>query len=241
MTFAILNYEYRKYMKSNKYIAPIIALFSYLAVSFSVGPLSVLSSYSLSAMCLFLIMVWVGFSFNEVKENIIEQVIYLKGKNKYAIWLSKTILMMIISFIFALVSTMYPILVNALNHFHLFKRTVRVEDVLIALLLHFIFAWIGSVIGMFFNEHIVKNRKLAVAYAAFIPLVTVIRGALEQDFPTCVLITWILPPIYHVSEVLSKMEFVNLGDLMIPLAQVFIYIFIEIVVYINLMKFKLYN
>jgi len=240
MLINLLKFNLRMYLKSNKFIVPIIAFFSYLAMAYSIAPVSVLPSYILSSMVVFLIMVWISFSYNDVEAMIIEQVIYLKVKNKYEIWVSKILLMFLFGLIFSFVATIYPLVINAISNYALFDRAIQIRDVIVALIVHFVYACVGSMIGLIFNVHIFKNRKQAVTFIILIALVTLLKGLLEHDLPLTRIITWILPPLFNLSQKFTGMEFVNFNSIIYPLCATIIYIMIEIAFYIKLMKYKLF-
>lgn len=241
MILALLNFEFHKYIKSNKFIGPLIALLGFLAASYSIAPLSILSSFSLSSLWLYLIMMWIGYTYNDVKITATEQVVYLRVKKKSNIWLSKILFMFLICFVATLICLSYPLITNVINNNHLFDRPVEPNDILISILFHFLFGCVGSLIGLFLNERIISNRKLAVCYIALIGITTIVKDSIEDKQPIMQFITWILPPLNHAAGVLGQMEHLSYGVLMKPILLIILYIMVQAILYIQLMKYRLFE
>ena len=67
-------------------------------------------------------------------------------------------------------------------------------------------------------------------------LLSVVKGPLIKEFPITKVIVWILPPIYDVISAVMKDGRISLSILAIPVIYSVGYIFIQIFIYIKLMK-----
>jgi hypothetical protein len=209
-------------------------------MAYSVIPVDVLPSFTLSATVTFLIMIWLGFSFNEAEALETEQIIFLKVKNKNYIGISKILLMLFLGILFSITGTLYPLIVNVINHFHVFTREVQALDIIFSLFVHILYGCLGSMIGLIFHGRIIKNRKEALLLVVFIAVISIVKGSIEQDIPITCIISWIIPPIYGLSIAATKTEYVAVRNLIYPLGLAMVYLVAEIFIYLKLFKHKLF-
>jgi hypothetical protein len=229
----------KKYLHTSKVVGPLLVLLAYLSMAFSMAPLGVLDSFSICSLVLFLIMIWVGIAYNDIDYDMAEQTIYIKLQKKYYIYLSKTILMVIISICFSFISMIFALIMNAKDHFKLFIRIVRIEDVSFSLFILILGAISGGIIGLILNKNIIKKRKMAVIIGGITGLIAITKNGINEKIPFMKIITWIFPPICDLCETFSKLEIITVQitvqKLLIPMIWLIIYIIIEVLVYIFLM------
>lgn len=241
MLLSLLRFQLRNFLKSNKFIVPLVVFLAYQAMAYSIIPVDVLPSFTLSATVSFLVMVWLGFSFNEAEAAITEQILFIKVKRKSFISISKVLVMLIFGSFLAVLGTMYPLVLNIIHNGKAFTRMVVFTDVVYSLMLHMIYSLVGSLIGLIFHGRIIKKRKEALLIVIFIALITLIKGSLEQDIPIIRMVSWLFPPIYSVSTAGTTSDYLNIRELIIPLSFIIVYLGAEVIIYIKLTKYKLFT
>ena len=55
-----IRYQYKQYMLSAKYVMPLIVLLGTLSMMYSIAPVEIVGSCSMTGILLFVIMVWIG-------------------------------------------------------------------------------------------------------------------------------------------------------------------------------------
>jgi hypothetical protein len=186
-------------------------------------PYSIVSSFSESAMVLFYIMVYVGFSYSEFENPVAEQLVLLKIGNDNKYYISRLFVLVIVGAVLSVLGITFPVLSNLYNQGQLFTRSLIISDVLFALFLHFLMGFLGALTGSLFHPRIIKNRKLAILIAFFTAVCAVLKGTIIKDSLFGRLITCIFPPVYDVLMIFSGCDFFGFRAMVLPFLWSLIY------------------
>lgn len=233
---ALLKYNYKLYRKYNKFTIPLLIFCIFQQIYYSEGPIDFISSMIICANVVFCIMAWMGFSYCESQDWLTEQIVFLKVKNDKLFWISKVLFMWIIGIIVSLLGVIWPLVINLLSNGTSFEKNVTLNDVLLGFLIQILVALMGILLGMIFQTKIIGSRNIAVMIIILCALLSVVKGPLIKEFPITKVIAWILPPIYDVISAVMKDGRISLSILAIPVIYSVGYIFIQIFIYIKLMK-----
>lgn len=203
----LLRYLYHTYQKSNKYILPLVILCLILGMSYTVAPLGVLESYTLSMVYVFFLMVWIGWGYNESDSMISEQVLILRIQNERQYYWMRLLFLLGISIMMAVIATFMPVLQNLINHFKLFNRTLLVHDVVVALALHIFAGYAGGITGAFLHPRVMKNRKMAALLLLIYAAMGVLKKAVMEEVPFTGYFTWLFPPVAEFLDKFVNMDF----------------------------------
>ena len=77
----MIRYQYKQYMMSAKYVMPLIVLLGTLSMMYSIAPVAIVDSFSMTGIFLFVIMVWIGRTMQGVEPEVSEQVMILRLKS----------------------------------------------------------------------------------------------------------------------------------------------------------------
>ena len=219
----LLTYHFKIYLKSYKLLSPFLIFLIYLFAAYGIMPFSIVSSFSESAGVLFFILAYVGFSYAELENPVIEQLVLLKVRNDNLYYLSRLMVLLIISFVMSILGMLYPMVSNVINNDHLFTRSLLFEDVIIGFALHYLMAFLGAMTGSFFHPRIIKNRKMAVLLIFFVAVMAISKGALANYFPQTRFFAWVFPPVFEILAALTDMEFFILPAMVLPIIFGFAY------------------
>lgn len=233
----LLKYHTRIYLKSNKLVMPLLLWLVFLRIGYSQKPLEYLPNIVMSAGVLLFITTWLGFSYMDLEDPITEQIMILKLSSIHWYNISKIIFLIGISLMMSLISVAVPVIQNILLRGSLFKREIIYSDVLGAVLLHFLIAVLGAMVGALAHPRIIKNRKLAVLAAGSVALIGYTIGIIKSNFPVAKLVIWVFPPVYDILEKFNGLEYFSLSNMLIPV----IYGCVYIILYILLQMFLLYK
>ncbi|WKY43233.1 hypothetical protein Q5O14_11250 [Eubacteriaceae bacterium ES2] len=219
----LIYYHFKLYFKSNRLLIPFLVYLIYLFSAYSIMPYSIVSSFSESAMVLFFIMVYVGFSYSELENPVAEQLVLLKIRNENLYYVSRLTVLLIVGTILSIIGILYPLLGNVYNHGQLFTRSLMFYDILFGIFLHLTMGSLGAFTGSFFHPRIIKNRKLAILMAFFTAVCAVLKGTIIKNILLGSLITWIFPPVYDVLVIFSGCEFFSFQAIALPFLWSLIY------------------
>lgn len=233
---ALLKYNFNIYKKCNKFLIPFILFCLIQAFYYSTGPVDFTSGIMVSANIVLFIMSWIGFIYCETQDWRTEQIVFLKVKNKKVYWISKILFIWIIGIIISLVGTIWPVVINIFNSQTTLKTQISLNEVLLALIIQILVAFMGTLIGMIFQTKIIRNRNISIMIIFAFALLSAIKGPLIKEIPIAKAITWILPPVNDVISSCIGLGNFSLRLLVIPIIYSVGYILVQIVIYIKAME-----
>lgn len=182
MLKAVYRYEKDKLLKSTKLIVPLLILFAYIGIAYSIAPLVILSSFSICSLVLFMLMISVGVMQDDISYSMVEQTILVKLRRKELFYLGKVALIAVVSIVFSLASVLLPLFIHVLRGSMLFSREIVISDILSGFVLFMLFGFCGGLIGLFTSHRIIPNRKTAIMLCIAFGLFAIIKGALTARF-----------------------------------------------------------
>lgn len=202
------------YIKSNKIIAPGLIWIIFLYFNYMSKPISYVPDLSFSGMILYLIMIWIGFTYMDMEDIITEQLIILKIKSATRYNISKVLFIIIISISMSIIGILVPVTQHIINNYSLFNRNLLTGDIIYGFILLNAFALLGAALGTLFHPRIVKDRKIAVVIVFLIGILGYIKGVLIEDFPVLRFILWAFPPVFDILAKFTELEYFNLNNIM---------------------------
>lgn len=195
------------YFKGSSFIMPLIVSFIFLYTMFSIKPLDIVSSYLVSGVFLFLLMVWVGLSVSFGENTVTEQLLLLRVRGATCYYVSKILFFVCIALLADVLYTAFPVIQNLLNGGDMFKRQVLAADVINAFLLHAGSGFAGAALGSLLHPRVMTNKKLSIMMTVFLTVLTVSSTSLTEVVPAMKWILWVLPPVMIPAEVYGKAEY----------------------------------
>lgn len=208
----LLNYHRLSYFKSSRFVMPLVWLILLqLGIYTTPRPIGLMDSIFMSCMYTFLIAMWVGLSYNNLEDEISEQLLILRVKSDTLYYLSTSLFLLLISVIISLISTVAPLIAAIASQQTLFDRPYEANDFLCSLLLLFACASSGIALGSLLHPRILKDKKLILLVALFLVVFTSARLAMIKEFSFLAFILWVIPPVaditkaYPISTAFSKL------------------------------------
>ena len=161
--YRLSRYHLALYLRTSRFAMQAVALALFVAVLYSTAPAEVVSDFTLSAMALFFLMVWVGFKVSD--DPVMEQLLSLKAGSTIKHHLGDVLFLLTVSFLFAGAATLYPAGVNLAMRGGLYKLPLTAPDACMAFALQASAALLGGAVGWFFHSRVVADRKLAALTA----------------------------------------------------------------------------
>ncbi len=208
----MIRYQYKQYMLSAKWVMPLIVLLGTLGMMYSMPPVGIVNSFSITGIFLFVIMVWIGKTIQGVEPEVSEQVMILRLKSERKYYLCHIIFMMCICVVVTGISIVVPVFIHIRSGNGLLSRQLIWSDFVGGGLLMFACSFIGGMVGELFQIRVIKNRKVGIGLTFFIALLTVCRNGVIAEFATMKYILWVIPPISDVVSWFTNESYYNMGD-----------------------------
>lgn len=176
------------------YIVSIVTLYSYKGVQAT-------SSYTLSHMLLFPIVLWIGALIakqNSSNERYILLIHMQSKRYKYVLgtlWTSFVIALPLV--LFAIV---YPIVIRV------FSQMPTVAETVTAVITHVLSALFGVVIGSYVLLSYLQQRKFIWLLLILFGLLTFLKPIFIEQFSFMKLFLWILPPFTSLNQLMIQVQ-----------------------------------
>lgn len=234
--FALIKYNYKLFIKTNKFFVPLIVYIGFIAIFYNGGANTLEMDAVFSSSILFLLSLWVGYLFFDGGSNITEQVLYLKVNNFYKYFSSKILFLSVINILLSVVSLVMPILFDVLKYNCILIKETSLYKFLLVFIVLIISSYLGSIIGMIFTTRITHNRSKSILLLSFIALFTLLKNPIINDFSFLKYVLWIVPPIYNLFTTFMNGGTININSLIIPIIINVIYCIIITIIFFICMK-----
>lgn len=211
-TVSLVKTQLQIYFKGSTFIMPLIVSVIFLYTMYTIKPQQIVSSYLVSSVFLFFVMVWVGLSVNSGENIVTEQILLLRVQSVPSYYASKVIFLICIALLADVLYALFPVIQNILNGGDMFTRQMLVSDVINALLLQGGSAFAGAALGSLLHPRVMKNRKLAIVLTVFFTTLTLTSTSLTAVFPALKAILWVVPPVMIPAEIYGKAEYFSWGS-----------------------------
>lgn len=206
-----VRYQYKQYVLSAKYVVPFIGLFAVFGVMYSVTPIAVVSNFAVMSLVLFMFMVGIGMTCQEIEPEVSEQIIILRMQSARKYYIGQVLFSGILSGIVTVFTLCYPILFHYWHGKMLFTRNIQASDITGGLLLMFACSFVGCMVGGIFSPRIIRERKAGTALTIICALVSLVKIGIADEFPVSKYILWIMPPVSDMVRWFMTEEYFQLG------------------------------
>lgn len=233
----LIPYFFKQYLRSNKYIAPLLFYVASIAFTYSQKPVYVMTSYMFTCVFIYFVSAWFMYSFTNSEEAVQQQLIILHIKKENYYYICRILFIWIVVLILSIITVFYPLLGG------FFIRKVYPLDIAAALLSHVIIGLLGICTALLFDERLIRSGKLRFLYLIGVLIISVVQVPLSAQYPFVKWITIVFPPAYLIVSSFGSIDAVGgssfyslLGDLTIVViySAILIFIFIK---YIKRKKF----
>ena len=208
--FRLSRYHVALYLRTSRFAMQAVALVLFVAVLYSTAPAEAVSDFTLTAVVLFFLMVWVGFGMAD--DPVMEQLLSLKAGSAARHHLGDVLFLLTVAAIFGGAAVLYPVAVNLFMHGGLYKLPLTVSDALQAYALQVSAALVGGVMGWFFHPRVLYDRKLAALTALLMAVVGLVKQGIAEAWPPFTAVGWLFPPLSDVAVRLSNKTAFLPGD-----------------------------
>jgi hypothetical protein len=184
------------YLKTGRVVMPALAMAIYLVTFYSVGPVDIVSSSTLTAMVLCFVSVWTALSFSRAEEPVISQLLQLKLNSPAREAISGVLLTLAGCAASAAAAAAWPLLRNAADNGSFFSRHIAAGDALAMAALFFSFSVLGGAFGSLFHVRIIRDTRAAWLLAIAGCLAGTFSGIISAVIPVFSWVSWLFPPVF---------------------------------------------
>ena len=207
----VAKYRLQCYFSGYTFAMPFIIVCVILRFMYSIKPQDVVSSYLISVQFIFIIMVWIGMMETNRENRVMEQVLELRVKNKWAYFAGKMLFLFILSMLMTVICTVWPIVQNNIENGTFFERAYLPEDFLNSFILLLGSSYCGAALGSFLHPDICKDRKVAIALTVLFALLAILRDMISVSQPVLKYVLWIIPNVAHAATQYGNEQFFNIS------------------------------
>lgn len=232
----MIRYQYRQYMLSAKWVMPLIVLLGILGMMYSIPPVGIVDSFSITGIILFVIMVWIGKTIQGVEPEVSEQVMILRLKSERKYYLCHIIFMMLICVVVTGISIAVPFFIQIGSGNALLSRQLIWSDFVGGGLLMFACSFTGGMLGELFHIRVIQNRKVGIGLTFFIALLAICQNGVIAEYAFTKYIIWVVPPISNVVSWYTNDSYYNMGEVMSGFILLLIYGMVMAVMKVELLR-----
>lgn len=210
----MIRYQYKQYMMSAKWVMPLIVLLGTFGMMYSMSPVEIVDSFSITGIVLFVIMVWIGKTIQGVEPEVSEQVMILRLKSERKYYLCHIIFMMCICMAVTGISIAVPVFIHIRSGNVLLSRQLIWSDFVGGGLLMFACSFVGGMVGELFHIRVMKNKNMGIGLTFFVALLAVCRNGVIADFAIMKYILWVIPPISDVVSWCTNDSYYHMGEVL---------------------------
>ena len=207
----VAKYRLQCYFSGYTFAMPFIIVCVILRFMYSIKPQDVVSSYLISVQFIFIIMVWIGMMETNRENRVMEQVLELRVKNKWAYFAGKMLFLFILSMLMTVICTVWPIVQNNIENGTFFERAYLPEDFLNSFILLLGSSYCGAALGSFLHPDICKDRKVAIVLTVLFALLAILRDMIAVSQPVLKYVLWIIPNVAHAATQYGNEQFFNIS------------------------------
>lgn len=234
----VIRYQYKQYMFSAKWVMPFVLLIAFIASFYSISPVEIVNSFAITGLVLFVIMVWVGVTTQELEPEVSEQLMILRLKSARKYYICHILFLAFLCVIGVLISMGIPLLKNLLVSNAMFSRKVEAADVMGGFSLLFACAFNGAMLGELFHIRIIKERTPAVGMTFFVAIFAIVRSGLVEEYPITKFFVWVIPPVSDVVSWFSNAFNFDIGKLRGGFTLLMLYAIIMAVIKVRLLCWR---
>lgn len=209
-TAASVKYQLRIYVKENRFPMPLVVMLILCYFMYSMSPVGVVSSFSMSCYMIFGIMVWVGFTVSALEDPVMEQIQLLRVESALCYYLGKILFVFALGLAGTCICLFCPVAFNIVKQGRLFGRQLMVLDLVHAFFLLLGSSFAGGTLGSVLHPMVMRERKMALLLTVLAAVLTIIKGAAVREIPFLKWLIWALPPVDEVMGSYGHAEFFSL-------------------------------
>lgn len=212
---SMTKYCLHRYFYSSRPVFPLIITICFLGIMYSMKPVDICSSYLLSGVFQFVLLTFVALSMSGSEETVEEQLLLLHGNKWRAYCVSREMTLCMISFLYGALLAFVSVFLNCINRFSLYKRTLLFSDVAAGTMIIIGSGLAGIAIGDLLHPRIMGDRKMAVAAAVGLMILSIAKDAVIEKYRFLTVFGIVLPSVMKPARDLGNGDYFELRPVIV--------------------------
>lgn len=189
---AFIRYQLKSYVRSLKFIPPVVIFFAWVFILYAYKNVPILSSYAVSSIALYLIMTWMTMTIFTLDEESEKHILISHLRRKLSYLFGKWLTILVIMAPLLLFAIFFPIITGS------FKENMSLKLYIFAFYSHLVFLSFGILVGTLCSATKLATKKYSWLSAVFIIIVSLASKSIIEMVPFSKWILWVVPPVFRV-------------------------------------------
>jgi hypothetical protein len=189
---AFIQYQLQSYIRSLRFIPPVILFFVWVFILYAYNYAPILSSYAVSSIAIYLAMTWITMSVFTLDEESEKHILISHLKSKVSYLFGKWLTILIVMIPLLLFAIFFPIITNS------FKGNMTISLYAYAFYSHLAFVAFGVIVGTLFSATKFATKKYSWLSAVLMIVVSLGSKSLIEMTSLFKWVLWIFPPVFKV-------------------------------------------
>ncbi|MFB8373629.1 hypothetical protein [Paenibacillus taichungensis] len=223
----LTRYLLKHYIRSQKYVAPVIFYIITMLLIYSYKPNPVADSYSVTAMLLFFGAAWLGLTVMNTEPAGQYQLLVLHAGSKRKVVFAQLICALIMQFGLTAITVLYPVVTG------MFGRLPSAGEWIMAWAGHLALSLLGLGLSVFFQKSYIPMLSRSMPPFIVVILLSFVQGSLSGRLPES--IQWvvkILPPAFYLVREMMLFEDLKLGAVVLTTVWAILYAIALLIIHI---------
>ncbi|MFB9330332.1 hypothetical protein ACFFSY_30675 [Paenibacillus aurantiacus] len=195
---ALTMYVHATYMRSYRYVPPLLLLIIIMVWIYSLVPNPVMGSYAFTSALLFAVSAWLAFGFIDTEHETQLTLTALHAGSLSRLTAAKLLYAWVFTAPLVILLVLYPALL------HKFDRTPSVYELAAALAGHLSLSLLGIACGVFFTARFIPRLTTSAPGLLAIVALALAGGGIHRMLPESVaFLAWLLPPVHVIMNALD--------------------------------------
>ncbi|UDI77095.1 hypothetical protein HYI43_00465 [Staphylococcus taiwanensis] len=186
---ALINYHFKNFIRSYKWIGPSITFLILLAITYFYSGQPIMSSFASTSMLLLFITAWLTIIILDTDSIKEKQLLFTQLKTKGTYLTSKLIFSFLVILPLGLCAIILPIITFR------FEQMPNLMEIVLGLYSHAIVIALGVIMTTLVRSITKRSDKFIWLFIVLILLLSILRVVIIQTFPISKFVLWFLPPI----------------------------------------------
>ncbi len=230
-----LPYVFRYYVRSYRYIAPLILFLIAVSMFYKDPTNQVLSSLSFGNFIIFLACVWLANGYIELEDETQQQITILHMGSVQKYFRAKLLFISLVATAVAVYAYLYPFVLRV------FTAGITPVELCIGFSASVSTALLGVSVGIFFNSRLIAKKSRGILLLFMVTVLSLAGRSIEGQLPQAVrFVGLIFPPVSQTVFVVGNWLSVSGYDRVAGLVWPYVYSFVCMGLYLKLSQRKLY-
>ncbi|MCL2840746.1 MAG: hypothetical protein FWE05_08225 [Defluviitaleaceae bacterium] len=194
MKFSLIKYNLDYFIRTPHYLPPLLLFVAFFAFNYQMSPIGIWSNLHITSIATFILANWIATGFMASEDKTQQYITRLHVHHETVFHLSKIASILIFLAPLWLTAVFFPIVTG------MFPRSLGLSDLIVYVVVHFLFSLIGTAVGVFFNSDLFFGEMKVLAHLLVVSVIAIPFHVIFEDIQWITWVYYLLPPINFLAE-----------------------------------------